>query len=106
MQRPRARRAAFATGLALLGSTALVVPTLAWAQEGVAQPQPSAPPPAGQQEGVVQRIIVRGNERIEQSTILSYLPIQPGETLDAAKADGSLNRNAEKWLKQPLPADL
>ncbi|UTL89215.1 transporter substrate-binding domain-containing protein [Pseudomonas fluorescens] len=27
-------------------------------------------------------------------------------TLDAAKADGSLNRNAEKWLKQPLPADL
>ncbi|WP_342246526.1 transporter substrate-binding domain-containing protein [Pseudomonas sp. OTU5201] len=23
-----------------------------------------------------------------------------------AKADGSLNRNAEKWLKQPLPADL
>lgn len=27
-------------------------------------------------------------------------------TLAAAKADGSLNRNAEKWLKQPLPADL
>lgn len=27
-------------------------------------------------------------------------------TLDAARADGSLNRNAEKWLKQPLPADL
>ncbi|WP_409288623.1 transporter substrate-binding domain-containing protein [Pseudomonas sp. KCJK8927] len=27
-------------------------------------------------------------------------------TLEAAKADGSLNRNAEKWLKQPLPADL
>ncbi|AXO88357.1 transporter substrate-binding domain-containing protein [Pseudomonas sp. K1(2024)] len=26
--------------------------------------------------------------------------------LAAAKADGSLNRNAEKWLKQPLPADL
>lgn len=27
-------------------------------------------------------------------------------SLAAAKADGSLNRNAEKWLKQPLPADL
>nr|WP_232532285.1 transporter substrate-binding domain-containing protein [Pseudomonas mosselii] len=27
-------------------------------------------------------------------------------TLDAARTDGSLNRNAEKWLKQPLPADL
>ncbi|WP_460418994.1 transporter substrate-binding domain-containing protein [Pseudomonas sp. microsymbiont 2] len=27
-------------------------------------------------------------------------------TLEAAKTDGSLNQNAEKWLKQPLPADL
>jgi len=26
--------------------------------------------------------------------------------LAAAKADGSLNGNAEKWLKQPLPAEL
>ncbi|MBT8768056.1 transporter substrate-binding domain-containing protein [Metapseudomonas boanensis] len=26
--------------------------------------------------------------------------------INEAKADGSLNRNAEKWLKQPLPADL
>lgn len=26
--------------------------------------------------------------------------------LAEAKADGSLNRNAEKWLKQPLPADF
>lgn len=26
--------------------------------------------------------------------------------INEARADGSLNRNAEKWLKQPLPADL
>ncbi|MDP3856022.1 outer membrane protein assembly factor BamA [Phenylobacterium sp.] len=79
MQRTRAHGAALASGLALLmGSTALVVPTLA-----VAQAQ-------GQQSGVVQRIIVRGNERIEQSTVLSYLPIQPGEILDPAKADLAL----------------
>ncbi|UTP37687.1 outer membrane protein assembly factor BamA [Phenylobacterium sp. LH3H17] len=78
MQRTRAHSAALASGLALLmGSTALVVPTLAAAQ-------------AAQQAGVVQRIIVRGNERIEQSTVLSYLPIQPGETLDPAKADLAL----------------
>ncbi len=61
-----------------MGSTALVVPTLAAAQA------------APQQSGVVQRIIVRGNERIEQSTVLSYLPVQPGETLDPAKADLAL----------------
>lgn len=28
------------------------------------------------------------------------------ELLEAAKADGTLNKNAETWLKQPLPADL
>jgi outer membrane protein insertion porin family len=92
MQRPRARRAALASGLALLmGSTALVVPSMVLAQDQAAPPQPEpAVPAAGQQSGVIQRIIVRGNERIEQSTILSYLPIQPGETLDAAKADLAL----------------
>jgi outer membrane protein insertion porin family len=76
MQRNRARSAALATGLALLmGSTALVAPNPALAQ---------------QESGVVQRIIVQGNERIEQSTVLSYLPIQPGELMDPAKADLAL----------------
>ncbi len=76
MQRNRARSAALASGLALLmGSSALVAPTLAMAQ---------------QQSGVVQRIIVRGNERIEQSTVLSYLPVQPGEPMDPARADLAL----------------
>jgi outer membrane protein insertion porin family len=79
MQRTRARRAALASGLALLmGTSALVLPSLAMAQA------------ADQQSGLVQRIIVRGNERIEQSTVLSYLPIQPGETLDPVKADLAL----------------
>ncbi len=78
MQRTRARSAALASGLALLlGSSALVVPAVALAQ-------------AGQQEGVVNRIIVTGNERIEQSTILSYLPIQAGETVNPAKIDLAL----------------
>jgi outer membrane protein insertion porin family len=78
MQRTRARSAALASGLALLlGSSALVIPAMAFAQ-------------AAPQEGVVQRIIVTGNERIEQSTILSYLPIQVGETVGAAKLDAGL----------------
>src|SRR3990167_5537583 len=93
MQRTRAHGAALASGLALLmGSTALVAPTLAAAQEPTPAPAttPAPAPTQGQQSGVIQRIIVRGNERIEQSTVLSYLPIQPGETLDPAKADLAL----------------
>jgi outer membrane protein insertion porin family len=78
MQRTRARSAALASGLALLlGSSALVLPAIAFAQ-------------AAPQEGVVQRIVVVGNERIEQSTILSYLPIQAGETINPAKIDLAL----------------
>ena len=56
--------------------------TAAPAAQVPAQPQ-AAPPTAS----VVQRIIVQGNERIEASTILSYLPIQVGDTVDAAKLD-------------------
>jgi outer membrane protein insertion porin family len=92
MQRHRARSAALASGLALLmGSTALAAPTLAAAQE---------------QSGVVNRIIVRGNERIEQSTVLSYLPIQPGETMDAAKADLALKTLFRTDLFSDVKIDL
>jgi outer membrane protein insertion porin family len=101
MQRPRARRAALATGLALLGTSALTVPSVAAAQApaGPAQAPPAtdsvqAPPAAQQapppQTGVVQRIVVKGNERIEAGTVISYLPIQPGETVDPAKIDLAL----------------
>jgi len=61
----------------MMGSTALITPAIALAQ-------------ASAQEGAVQRIIVVGNERIEQSTILSYLPIQPGDTIGPAKIDLAL----------------
>ncbi len=36
------------------------------------------------------RIVVQGNERIERETILSYLPIQVGDTVDAAQLDLAL----------------
>ncbi len=48
-----------------------------------APPQPSAE----QERVVVNRILVRGNQRIDQTTVLSYLPIQPGDTVDAAVLD-------------------
>lgn len=47
----------------------------------------AAPAPAPEPLGVASRIIVRGNQRIDQTTILSYLPIQPGDTVDALTLD-------------------
>jgi outer membrane protein insertion porin family len=99
MHRHRAHSAALASGVALLlGTTALVAPTFAAAQATPAPPPAAAPaaaptpaPTAGiQQGGVVRRIIVKGNERIEPQTVISYLPIQTGDTIDPAKADLAL----------------
>ncbi|HQR90147.1 MAG TPA: POTRA domain-containing protein, partial [Caulobacter sp.] len=85
MNKIRAHSAAFATGVALLfGSTAMVAPAAAFAQAA--------------QTGVVQRIVVQGNERIEQGTVMSYLPIQPGDTVDAARLDLALKTLARTDL--------
>jgi outer membrane protein insertion porin family len=91
----RARRTALVSSAALLfGSTALS--SAAEAQGGPASPPspststaPSAAPAAGQ-SGVVGRIVIQGAERIEQSTIISYLPIAVGDTVDPAKIDVAL----------------
>jgi outer membrane protein insertion porin family len=85
MNNLRAHSAAFATGVALLfGSTALVAPQAAFAQAA--------------QSSVVQRIVIQGNERIEQGTVISYLPIQPGDTVDAARLDLALKTLARTDL--------
>lgn len=79
MQTRRARGAALLSGLAiLLAGAVLTTPQTVQAQA------------AASQQGVVQRIIVAGNERIEQSTILSYLPIGVGDTVDPARIDLAL----------------
>jgi outer membrane protein insertion porin family len=77
MTRSRARCAALFSGVALCVGAAggAIWPGVALAQ---------------QQSGVVGRIVVQGNERIEQDTILSYLPIQIGDTVDQAKLDLAL----------------
>ena len=86
MNNLRAHSAAFATGMALLlGSTALVAPQAAFAQ-------------AAAPSGVVQRIVIQGNERIEQGTVISYLPIQLGDTVDAARLDLALKTLARTDL--------
>src|SRR6202451_1838292 len=74
MTKTRARYAALFSGVALL----IGVTAAAGARRVPAQ---------AQQSGIVGRIVVQGNERIEQDTILSYLPIQIGDTWDAAKLD-------------------
>src|SRR5580698_7100314 len=74
MTKSRARCAALLSGVALAVTMGAVwIPAAALAQ--------------AQQSGIVGRIVVQGNERIEQDTILSYLPIQIGDTWDAAKLD-------------------
>ncbi len=99
MHRHRARSAALASGLAgLLATTALATPGFALAQPEAPAPgapvatAPAPPPPPSVviQTGVVQRIVVRGNERIEPTTVISYLPISVGETVDSAKLDAAV----------------
>ena len=78
MTKSRARYAALFSGVALCVTAlaaGVMVPAAAQAQ---------------QQSGVVGRIVVEGNERIEQDTILSYLPVQVGDTVDQAKLDLAL----------------
>ncbi|HUO22980.1 MAG TPA: outer membrane protein assembly factor BamA [Caulobacteraceae bacterium] len=110
MPAPRVRCSALISTAVLVG--AIVFHSTAFAQTSAAKSQPNAAPtppavaaapapaqpgaaapaaaPAPVQTGVVQRIVVQGAERIEQSTILSYLPIAPGDTVDAQKIDDAL----------------
>jgi outer membrane protein insertion porin family len=80
-------RAGLISGIALLlASTALVQAASAQtAPAPVAAPMASAP-----ETVVVQRIVIKGVERIEQGTVLSYLPIQPGDTVGPVQIDLAL----------------
>jgi outer membrane protein insertion porin family len=80
----------------ILGPSALVLavaaglagPTLAQTAPAAQQdPQVTVAAPPAEERAVVNRIVVRGNQRIDQTTVLSYLPIQPGDTVDAAVID-------------------
>ncbi len=118
----RARRAALAaSSLAmLLSGTMLSAPAAAFAQvAGAAGPPPAAsilPPPAlapsstgpalPKQAGYVSRIIVQGNERIDPETILSYLPINVGQTIDAPTIDVALKALFRTDLFSDVKIDL
>lgn len=92
MKNSRARSAAIVSGLALLAGVApFAVPSTAAAQV---------------QSGVVGRIIVQGNERIEAGTVLSYLPIAPGDTVDPARIDVALKTLFRTDLFSDVKIDL
>jgi len=65
-------------------------------------PTPAAAGPVVPESGVVQRIVVQGNERIETETILAYLPVQVGDTVGAAQIDASI----KALFKTDLFADV
>ncbi len=74
----RARKAALVSTLAvLLGSAALVIPLTAAAQ-------------LQSQSAVIGAVEVQGNERIDSETVLSYLPLNVGDTVDPQKLDAAL----------------
>jgi outer membrane protein insertion porin family len=52
--------------------------------------QQAAPPIAPQAAPVIRRVLVEGNQRIEASTIASYLLLRSGDTFDAERIDLSL----------------
>ncbi len=80
----------------LLATTALASGAFAQAPAPASTIQPPPPavptaqPPAPPATGVVQRIVIQGNERIENDTILAYLPVQVGDTVGAEQIDASI----------------
>ena len=82
------------SAILVLGSAAQFHPAAAQAPAvSTGVQQGLAPQAAPVRTGVVQRILVQGNERIEEGTILSYLTIAPGQTVTEALID-----SAEKTL--------
>jgi outer membrane protein insertion porin family len=120
MKKSSARGAAFVSGLALLMGTTCLTAAPAWAQEPAA-PAPAATPaptppvveiPATTdpvpvvESGVVQRILVKGNERIEAGTVISYLPISPGDVVTAETIDVALKTLFRTDLFADVKIDL
>src|SRR5690606_28403803 len=81
------------SALALTFAAGLAQPALAQAETAPAPTAAAAQTPQVQmaqpeaERALVNRILVRGNQRIDQTTVLSYLPIQPGDTIDAVTID-------------------
>ncbi|MCV0413610.1 MAG: outer membrane protein assembly factor BamA [Brevundimonas sp.] len=90
--RAAARLSARSSLMALFVAAGLGAPAMAQTAPATAPAQPAAEQPprveiAAPESLVVNRIVVQGAQRIDQTTVLSYLPIRPGDTVDAATLD-------------------
>ncbi len=78
-------------GAPALAQTAPTTTPAAQAQTSTSQAPASAAEPrveiAAPQTITINRIIVQGAQRIDQTTVLSYLPIRPGDAVDASVLD-------------------
>lgn len=106
MTRSRAGSALFASTVALMATTALsTAPALA-----APAPTPATPlvdvPVAGSVVGVARRIVVEGNERIEPATVISYMPVAAGDTVDDARIDLALKTLFRTELFADVSIDL
>ncbi|WP_395651802.1 outer membrane protein assembly factor BamA [Brevundimonas sp.] len=79
-----------AAGLATTAQAQTAPPAPAISPQPLAAAPQAAPAPRPAETGVVNRILVNGNQRIDQTTVLSYLPIQPGDTVDPVVLDVAL----------------
>ena len=58
------------------------------------------------QANVMRRIVVEGNQRVETSTVESYLMVRPGDTIDAQKLNESLKNLTATGLFEDVRIDL
>lgn len=77
----------------LLATTCFAAPSMAVAQQPLAAP--------AQQPVRIERIVVRGNLRVEPSTVISYMPLQVGMT----PTDELLDQSIEALLQSGLFAN-
>ena len=68
----------------------MLLPTEADAQQRPARPARVASPVRTAPGGAISAIKIEGNQRIEESTIRSYMLVQPGDPYDADRVDRSL----------------
>ncbi|MDX2238815.1 MAG: outer membrane protein assembly factor BamA [Hyphomonadaceae bacterium] len=71
------------------GSGALMSAS-AQAQDGQTPASPNAQTATAQPSSVIRRVVVEGNQRIEPSTVTSYLALGSGDAFDAERIDLSL----------------
>ena len=75
----------------LMGASCLAVTTApAVAQQATLTQDTSAAPNALSSSPIVGRIVIRGNQRIEEGTVRSYLPIRVGQTINQVTIDAAL----------------